>query len=190
MRRVLAWLRWEMSRRVALTTGVKLIVLDRGVKAVVLTIAGIALIVTERTGLLVSITDRIHQELNLAPGSHLWLRLTDDVLQHLGRLSNRAQIALGIALLAYAALETVEAIGLIARRRWAEYLVLLATVAFIPLEIDELLRHPTVFKGLALLVNVAIAVYLVIRKRLFLGGPPDEPEVATPAPAPIGAGRS
>ena len=54
------------------------------------------------------------------------------------------------------------------RRRWAEYLVLLATVAFLPLEIDELLRSPSPLKALALAVNLAIAVYLIWRKQLFL----------------------
>ena len=57
------------------------------------------------------------------------------------------------------------------RRRWAEYLVLIATSAFLPVEIDELIRHPTPFKGLALAVNIVIVAYLVWRKRLFLERP-------------------
>ena len=58
------------------------------------------------------------------------------------------------------------------RRRWAEYLVLLATVVFIPVEIEELAARPSAFKALALLVNLLIVAYLIWRKRLFLERPP------------------
>ena len=68
----------------------------------------------------------------------------------------------------YGLLEVTEAVGLMMRRRWAEYLVLLATVAFLPLEIDEVLRKPSALKALTLLINIAIAVYLVWRKQLFV----------------------
>ena len=168
MQRAAAWVRWEMGRRIELTLGLRLIILDRFVKAVALIGGGVVLLVAERTGALAQFTARLQTELNLNPGSHLWLRLTSWLLQHLATLSSGAQTALAIAAMLYGLLEALEGTGLILRRRWAEYLVLLATVAFIPLEIDELLHHPTVWKGLALLINVAIAVYLVRRKRLFL----------------------
>ncbi len=46
--------------------------------------------------------------------------------------------------------------------------MLVATVAFLPLEIDEMLRKPSPLKGLTLLINIAIGVYLVWRKQLFM----------------------
>ena len=49
------------------------------------------------------------------------------------------------------------------------------TAAFILLEIDELIRRPTVFKALAFIINVAIVVYLIRRKQLFLDRPPGWP---------------
>jgi uncharacterized membrane protein (DUF2068 family) len=42
------------------------------------------------------------------------------------------------ALLAYALIEIVEAFGLWAAKRWAEYLTVVATAAFLPLEVYEL----------------------------------------------------
>ena len=75
-------------------------------------------------------------------------------------------------------LEVTEAVGLILRRRWAEYLVLLATIAFLPLEIDEMLRSPSALKALTLLINVAIVVYLVWRKQLFLSRRRSRPQEA------------
>ena len=71
------------------------------------------------------------------------------------------------AAVAYAVIEGVEAIGLWRERRWAEYLTVLATAGFLPLEIHELLKRVTVFRVSALVVNIAILVYLLYAKRLF-----------------------
>jgi uncharacterized membrane protein (DUF2068 family) len=71
------------------------------------------------------------------------------------------------AAIAYAVIEGVEAVGLWRERRWAEYLTALATAGFLPLEVHELLRRVTVLRVSALVVNVAILVYLVYAKRLF-----------------------
>ncbi len=68
---------------------------------------------------------------------------------------------------AYAVVEGLEAIGLWREKRWAEYLTALATAGFLPFEIDELLKKATVFRISALVVNLAILVYLVYAKRLF-----------------------
>ncbi|GEM_PF-1614582 len=91
-----------------------------------------------------------------------------------GLLGQRSTTALGIISLFYAALEATEVFGLLNRRRWAEYLVLIATVLLLPYEVVELARHVTVGKLLLIAVNVAIAYYLVKSKRLFLH--PEEQE--------------
>jgi len=76
---------------------------------------------------------------------------------------------LAVGALLYAALETTEGVGLAMRRRWAEYLTVIATGVLIPFEVREVVVRPTVFRVGALLVNVAIVVYLAYRKRLFVG---------------------
>lgn len=73
----------------------------------------------------------------------------------------------GLLVLAYAALEAVEMIGLWRGRRWAEYLTFIATILFIPYEVYELIHGVTVVKVIAFAINVAIAVYLLYAKRLF-----------------------
>ena len=73
----------------------------------------------------------------------------------------------GAAIAAYAGLEGVEAVGLWLGKRWAEYLTFVATIVFIPYEIDELIKSVTTLKVVALVINVAIAVYLLYAKRLF-----------------------
>src|SRR5262249_15664321 len=42
-----------------------------------------------------------------------------------------------------------------------------ATIVFIPYEIDELIKGVTTLKVLAFIINVAVAVYLLYAKRLF-----------------------
>lgn len=72
-----------------------------------------------------------------------------------------------VALFAYGLLELLEGIGLWLARRWGEYLAAVATAAFLPYEIYELARSVTVTKVVAIAINIAAVVYLVLAKRLF-----------------------
>jgi uncharacterized membrane protein (DUF2068 family) len=85
----------------------------------------------------------------------------------------------GIALLAYATLEGVEAIGLWMAKRWAEYLTFISTTLLLPLEIYEIIHRGTVLKVIGFLINLAVVIWLLVRKRLFGlrgGGAADEAE--------------
>jgi uncharacterized membrane protein (DUF2068 family) len=73
----------------------------------------------------------------------------------------------GAGLAGFAALEAAEAVGLWFQRRWAEYLTFVATTLLLPLEIYELTSRVTWFKVTALIVNLAIVIYLLLAKRLF-----------------------
>jgi uncharacterized membrane protein (DUF2068 family) len=88
-------------------------------------------------------------------------------LRSLFGLSINSLHLLGAAIAAYAVLEGVEAIGLWRGQRWAEYLTLIATAVFLPYEVYELTKTVTWLKVLALVINVAIVVYLLYAKRLF-----------------------
>jgi uncharacterized membrane protein (DUF2068 family) len=74
---------------------------------------------------------------------------------------------LGAVLLAYAAVEAVEAVGLWYQKRWAEYLTFLVTASLLPLEIYEIVNRATVFKVIAFVINVVVVIYLLFAKRLF-----------------------
>jgi uncharacterized membrane protein (DUF2068 family) len=74
-------------------------------------------------------------------------------------------VAVGVGMLFFAALFSAEGIGLLLRKRWAEYFTLIVTVSFVPLEIYEITRHPTVTRVGILAVNLAIAWYLLRRLR-------------------------
>ena len=65
----------------------------------------------------------------------------------------------------YAALLGTEGIGLLLRKRWAEYFTIISTGALLPLEIYELAKHVTIAKVIVLAVNAAIVWYLIVRVR-------------------------
>jgi uncharacterized membrane protein (DUF2068 family) len=165
------WWDWEMHRELEVTPFIRFITIERFVKGAVLVLGGIAILALSGTDSFHNVVLRAQEELNLNPGQHLWQRLYEQIVVRFGNASARTRDALGAGAIVYGLLEIVEGFGLLRRRRWAEYLVLVATSAFLPVEVDELLRHPTPVKGIAFVVNIAIVVYLVWRKRLFLERP-------------------
>jgi uncharacterized membrane protein (DUF2068 family) len=75
--------------------------------------------------------------------------------------------AVGAVLIAYGALQIVEGVGLWLLKRWGEYFAVVATAAFLPLEMYELVEKVTWLRIGALIVNVAAVAYLLLSKRLF-----------------------
>lgn len=69
--------------------------------------------------------------------------------------------ALSAGTFLYAALFLTEGTGLILRKRWAEYLTVISTSLFIPLELYEIWHHPTPMKFAILAINVATVWYLI-----------------------------
>ena len=145
---------------------VKLIVVERFVKSAVLALFATSLLTVGRQGYLQTWAVQAQEQLNLAAGHGLIARLLQSVFGYFARLPHWTVRA--VAALLYAALETTEGLGLAMRRRWADYLTVLATGVLIPWEVIEVFRKVTVLRVGALAVNVAIVVYLAYRKRLFV----------------------
>ncbi|AEW96583.1 MULTISPECIES: DUF2127 domain-containing protein [Streptomycetaceae] len=76
-------------------------------------------------------------------------------------------LVVAAALLAYALIEIVEGAGLWFARRWAEYLTVVATAAFLPLEVYELTEKVSGLKIATLALNVLAVLYILLAKRLF-----------------------
>lgn len=149
----------------------RLIALDRALHSVLFGLLALALIVVEIR--LPTIQD--------------WARSTADSLQGAvdatsragghqfltQRLESLADLRSGevkvllVTALVYAIVEGVEGVFLWKERRWAEYLTVIATIGFVPFEVRELLNRVTVLRVGALVVNIAILVWLVWNKRLF-----------------------
>ena len=67
-------------------------------------------------------------------------------LAKLSLLDDKKIEVLSGLLFAYSALFLVEGTGLFFEKRWAEYLTIVAIVSFIPVEIYELLKAPSLLK--------------------------------------------
>ncbi|MBS1795737.1 MAG: DUF2127 domain-containing protein [Acidobacteria bacterium] len=63
----------------------------------------------------------------------------------------------------YSTLQLTEGVGLWFEKRWAEYLTVVATSLFVPLEVYELVEKFTWVRVVILLVNLAIVWYLATR---------------------------
>ena len=146
---------------------IKVIIIDKTVRAIVLTALGIGLLVAGHNGSLDRLTDYAENQLNLNVGRGIIVGLLLRGLAYIGRFTHVMLLAFGA--LVYAGLETTEAVGLAMQRRWAEYLTVIATGILIPYEAYEVIRHPSLFKIGALALNLAVVGYLSYRKRLFVG---------------------
>jgi len=87
------------------------------------------------------------------------------VIASLAGLSPRRLEAVGVGAFLYAVLFTIEGVGLWRGKRWAEYLTVIATLSLVPLEVFELTRAVTPPRLAALVVNLAVVVYLLGRIR-------------------------
>ncbi|GAA4944988.1 DUF2127 domain-containing protein [Yinghuangia aomiensis] len=79
--------------------------------------------------------------------------------------STLVYVAIGLAV--YAVIEIVEAVGLWMMKRWAEYLTVVATAMFLPLEVYELTEKISYVKIATLALNILAVLYIVVAKRLF-----------------------
>jgi len=146
---------------------IKVIIVERIVKAIVLVALAIGLLVAGRTGLLTNWAQYAQDQLNLQAGNSIIVQLLLKLVVYVGTFSHTTLLAIGA--IVYALLEGTEGVGLAMRRRWAEYLTVIATGLLIPYEAYEDIHKVTLFKVGALLLNIAVVGYLAYRKRLFVG---------------------
>jgi uncharacterized membrane protein (DUF2068 family) len=146
----------------------KIIALFKIAKGALLFLLGFSLLfVNSRTGWLDTISDWADEELLLGHSKavHFLLSKLQDVL------AGGALRATGLLALFYCAVLLTEGIGVYMQKRWAEWLMILATGGLIPLEVwhlwHRLISHrPSLAALLILLANCFIVwfLYLVLRR--------------------------
>nr|WP_249420002.1 DUF2127 domain-containing protein [Rhabdothermincola salaria] len=97
-------------------------------------------------------------------GAHSWAA---ERLEELASLQGDTVRVLLVASALFAVMEGTEAIGLWLEKRWAEYLTVVATAIFLPLEVRELVEGVSAVKVATLTVNLLVLAYLIWAKRLF-----------------------
>lgn len=147
----------------------RLIAIDRAIHFVVLGLLAVAVFLFAAHE--VRVRDAVYRIVNAVQGTSgdptRHAHGIVHTLLHVFTLESSTLYAVAAAAAAYAVLEGAEAVGLWYQKRWAEYLTFLATCAFFPYELYELSKAVSPFKVVAVVVNVAIAVYLLYAKRLF-----------------------
>jgi uncharacterized membrane protein (DUF2068 family) len=137
-----------------------LIAAERAFRGIVLVAVGIALVTHPHANWASDIA-RLAEKLGLDPKGN-WIK---QIIAKVSKIPANQDVVFGVAALAYGVLEGAEAYGLWTRRRWGEWLTVVATsLLFIP-EIWELTKSASLLKVGALLVNAAVVAYLVWRLR-------------------------
>jgi len=129
------------------------------VKALLLVGLGVAALVLARDSASWHTLQQVADALRFGPDNQLIHR----AVAGLSGLSARRLEELGLATFVYAGVFTTEGVGLLLRKRWAEYLTTIVTASFVPFELYELVHKPSWLKLLGLLVNALIVVYLARR---------------------------
>ena len=106
------------------------------------------------------LAEQAADSLGIDPENRYLLRL----LESLTGVSPKQIAAVGLGTILTSGLLLTMAWGLHLRRAWAEWLTIVATAFFIPIEIYEVVSSPHFTYALALVVNALIVWYLVRRR--------------------------
>jgi uncharacterized membrane protein (DUF2068 family) len=145
--------------------------IERWVRGVILILLGIAVFKFESTQ--VSLKQLFQRDLkSLRPFFHqIHFNVADSAtIKAIQKVLDAKQSTLtlvGVGLLLYGLLQVAEGIGLWSLKRWGEYVAVVGTTLFIPLEVYELVEEASWLKAAALAVNIVAVLYLLLSKRLF-----------------------
>lgn len=150
---------------------IRLLGVERGIRGAIVLIIGIAvwqLQISQET-----LVDQLNSALPLLKpfADQIGWNLNDSgvikFMSHLITTAPHTLTLITIALIAYGLIQLIEGTGLWFQKRWAEYLAVVATSAFIPLEIFEISHKVTFLRVGALVVNIAAVLWLLWTKHLF-----------------------
>lgn len=141
-------------------TGMRLVAILEAAKGALVLLAGLGLL---------SLIDRNVQQIaehlvrlsHLNPASHY----PSIFVEAAGHVTNARLWGLAALAAVYALVRGIEAYGLWHERRWAEWFALVAGGIYIPVEIFEILYHPSWLKFGVFAVNAAIVVYMITALR-------------------------
>ena len=89
------------------------------------------------------------------------------LLSKVGMAKTTLLVEISIGLVLYGILCLIQAYGLHKRKRWAEYLTVVAISLFIPFEVYEVVHRLSVLRVAVLVLNIVIVYYLIKHKELF-----------------------
>jgi uncharacterized membrane protein (DUF2068 family) len=136
--------------------GVHLVAIFEALKGLIVLVAGFGLLHFVHRDLQ-SVAEELVRHSHLNPAHH-YPRI---FVEAASRTSpGRVRFLAALAFL-YASVRFVEAYGLWYLKAWAEWFAIVSGGFYVPVEIFELIKKPTVIRAAVLLVNVAIVAYLI-----------------------------
>jgi uncharacterized membrane protein (DUF2068 family) len=145
-----------MTTSGATVAGVRAVALFEGAKGVLVLIVGFGLLaLVHRDAQRVAEAFVAHLHLN--PARHyprIFLRVAS-------RLDSTRLVLLACGAFAYAALRLAEAYGLWRMRPWAEWLAIVSSGLYLPLELFELLRHANTLRAFVFFTNTLVVCGLL-----------------------------
>jgi len=136
--------------------GVRAVAVFEAAKGLLVLIAGLGLLsLVHRDAQ--HAAETIVRHLHLNPARH-YPRV---FIQAAGRVSSTRLWVLAGGAFAYSVVRFVEAYGLWRLRPWAEWFAIISGGLYLPVEVYELVKHPTSVKAFILLGNLAIVAYLL-----------------------------
>jgi uncharacterized membrane protein (DUF2068 family) len=90
-------------------------------------------------------------------------KIAHDIVSKITGLPPQRLHELGVGTFFYGLMFGIEGVGLMLKKRWAEYMTVITTTTFLPLEVYELVFRPArkISKAILLLINLAILIYLL-----------------------------
>jgi len=143
------------SHAPATTAAIRMVAAIEGLKGVVVLVAasGVLAFIHEDLNVLAA---RLVAHAHLNPASK-WPHVFLDAIAHLNE-PRLLFLAAGAA--AYAVIRLFEAYGLFKGRAWAEWLSALSGAIYVPFEVAELIRRPSVLTATLLAVNLAVVAVM------------------------------
>ena len=124
----------------------------KGIIAIAVGFGLLALVHKDLWDISLSLLERFH----LNPDRH-WAQAFLDLAD---RITDGQLYGLAGFLFVYSILRFIEAYGLWKTRVWAEWLAILSGMVYLPLEIHEIIRKPNLLHWTALILNLALVLYV------------------------------
>jgi uncharacterized membrane protein (DUF2068 family) len=128
------------------------------VKSVVLMVAAVTaakLMHRDAGDIILNFAHRFH----VAPGNRQIRYLVEKSFA----VSHRQWAVLAGVFAAYSVMFFIEGVGLLLAERWAEWMTVITTSGLVPFEFYEICRRPTFAKVMGMVINIAVAIYLIVR---------------------------
>jgi uncharacterized membrane protein (DUF2068 family) len=151
--------------------GVRAVAIIEASKGALVLIAGFGLLSLVHHDMQ-AIAERLVRQSHMNPAHH-YPRVFIEAASHINDSRLRALAALAFL---YSLMRFIEAYGLWHIRAWAQWFGIISGSIYFPLEVYELLKHPTWVKGAVLLVNIVVVAYLLYARLVNRAG---EAEVNT-----------